>query len=125
MAAGPPVIPFVAMTDNELSPVAPLATAVLYVNEARLGHFRSQVPAMVTVQSVIVAWGGQRNCSCRIGLVKNPLHQPAPPGKDAGQGRSPDDSDLRFLGPVRAGERRQPPGIGTAIARPLQPAAPP
>lgn len=46
-----------AVTDNALSPVVPLAAHVLYVNEARLGHFRSQVPAMVVTQSLIVALG--------------------------------------------------------------------
>ena len=46
-----------AITDNALSPVAPLAAHVLYVNEARLGHFRSQVPAMVVCQSLIVSLG--------------------------------------------------------------------
>jgi len=46
-----------AITDNELSPVAKLAAHVLYVNEARLGHFRSQVPAMVVVQAIIVSLG--------------------------------------------------------------------
>ncbi len=46
-----------AITDNELSPVAGLATHVLYVNEARLGHFRSQVPAMVVCQTLIVSLG--------------------------------------------------------------------
>ena len=46
-----------AITDNELSPVAGLADHVLYVNEARLGHFRSQVPAMVVCQSIIVSLG--------------------------------------------------------------------
>ncbi len=46
-----------AITDNALSPVAGLASHVLYVNEARLGHFRSQVPAMVVCQSLIVALG--------------------------------------------------------------------
>ena len=46
-----------AITDNALSPVAALASHVLYVNEARLGHFRSQVPAMVVCQSMIVALG--------------------------------------------------------------------
>ena len=46
-----------AITDNALSPVAGLAIHVLYVNEARLGHFRSQVPAMVVAQSIIVALG--------------------------------------------------------------------
>lgn len=46
-----------AITDNELSPVAGLAHHVLYVNEARLGHFRSQVPAMVVCQTLIVSLG--------------------------------------------------------------------
>ena len=46
-----------AITDNDLSPVAGIATHVLYVNEARLGHFRSQVPAMVVCQAVIVSLG--------------------------------------------------------------------
>lgn len=46
-----------AITDNELSPVAKLAQHVLYVNEARLGHFRSQVPAMVVCQAIIVSIG--------------------------------------------------------------------
>ncbi len=46
-----------AITDNALSPVAGLAAHVLYVNEARLGHFRSQVPAMVVCQSLIVSLG--------------------------------------------------------------------
>jgi DNA-binding MurR/RpiR family transcriptional regulator len=46
-----------AITDNALSPVAGLASHVLYVNEARLGHFRSQVPAMVVAQAMIVGLG--------------------------------------------------------------------
>ncbi len=46
-----------AITDNALSPVAELAAHVLYVNEARLGHFRSQVPAMVVCQAMIVSLG--------------------------------------------------------------------
>jgi DNA-binding MurR/RpiR family transcriptional regulator len=46
-----------AITDNELSPVVPFSTCVLYVKEARLGHFRSQVPALVLCQSVIVSLG--------------------------------------------------------------------
>lgn len=48
-----------AITDNELSPVVKTATHILYVNEARLGHFRSQVPAMVVCQSIIVSLGRQ------------------------------------------------------------------
>ena len=54
------------ITDNALSPVAGLATHVLYVNEARLGHFRSQVPAMVVAQAMIVGLGR------RLGSVENP-----------------------------------------------------
>lgn len=46
-----------AITDNELSPVARLADQVLYVKEAQLGHFRSQVPALVLCQSIIVSLG--------------------------------------------------------------------
>lgn len=54
------------ITDNALSPVAGLATHVLFVNEARLGHFRSQVPAMVVAQAMIVGLGR------RLGTVENP-----------------------------------------------------
>lgn len=50
-------VPVLAVTDNELSPIAPLARHVLYVKEARLGHFRSQVPALVLGQSLIVSVG--------------------------------------------------------------------
>ena len=46
-----------AITDNELSPVAPLASHVLYVKEGRLGHFRSQVPAMVLCQTLVMSLG--------------------------------------------------------------------
>ena len=46
-----------AITDNGLSPVAGIAAHLLFVNEARLGHFRSQVPAMVVAQSIIMALG--------------------------------------------------------------------
>jgi DNA-binding MurR/RpiR family transcriptional regulator len=46
-----------AITDNELSPVVGLAAHVLYVKEARLGHFRSQVPAIVVCQTVIMSVG--------------------------------------------------------------------
>jgi DNA-binding MurR/RpiR family transcriptional regulator len=68
------------ITDNEVSPVARLGAhvlpdlapmscqtwrpcparlgaQVLYVNEARLGHFRSQVPAMVVAQAIVVSLG--------------------------------------------------------------------
>lgn len=58
-----------AITDNALSPVAGLATHVLYVNEARLGHFRSQVPAMVVAQAMIVGLGR------RLGTVENLQNQ--------------------------------------------------
>jgi DNA-binding MurR/RpiR family transcriptional regulator len=47
----------VAITDNELSPMVGLADPILFVKEARLGHFRSQVPALVLCQSVIVSLG--------------------------------------------------------------------
>lgn len=47
------------ITDNELSPIAGLGEQTLYVKEARLGHFRSQVPALVLCQSVIVSLGRQ------------------------------------------------------------------
>ncbi|MCR9139974.1 MAG: MurR/RpiR family transcriptional regulator [Alphaproteobacteria bacterium] len=46
-----------AITDNELSPVVSPADHVLYVKEAHLGHFRSQVPAFVLCQSIIVSLG--------------------------------------------------------------------
>jgi len=45
------------MTDNALSPVANLGKHTLYVKDARLGHFRSQVPAMILCQSIIVSLG--------------------------------------------------------------------
>ncbi|RUT34856.1 MurR/RpiR family transcriptional regulator [Arsenicitalea aurantiaca] len=45
------------ITDNALSPFVPLATHALFVKEARLGHFRSQVPAMVLCQSLIASLG--------------------------------------------------------------------
>jgi DNA-binding MurR/RpiR family transcriptional regulator len=54
MACGQAVV---AITDNELSPVVPLAAQALYVREARLGHFRSQVPALVVAQALIVSVG--------------------------------------------------------------------
>jgi DNA-binding MurR/RpiR family transcriptional regulator len=53
-AAGRTVL---AITDNELSPVAPFASHVLFVKEARLGHFRSQVPAMVLCQTLVMSLG--------------------------------------------------------------------
>ncbi|MBI1170599.1 SIS domain-containing protein [bacterium] len=59
-----------AITDNELSPVAPLAARVLYVNEARLGHFRSQVPAMVVCQTIIVSLGRRLGTSWKENIQK-------------------------------------------------------
>ena len=47
----------VAITDNELSPMSGIADPILFVKEARLGHFRSQVPALVLCQSLIVSLG--------------------------------------------------------------------
>lgn len=58
-----------AITDNALSPVVELATHVLFVNEARLGHFRSQVPAMVVCQAMIVSLGRRIGASPK--MVKN------------------------------------------------------
>jgi len=49
------------MTDNALSPVANLGQHTLYVKDARLGHFRSQVSAMVLCQSMIVSLGHHKN----------------------------------------------------------------
>ncbi|MBK6468221.1 MAG: SIS domain-containing protein [Rhodobacter sp.] len=46
-----------SITDNEMSPIARLGIATLYVREARLGHFRSQIPAMALCQSIIVSVG--------------------------------------------------------------------
>lgn len=57
-------VPVLGITDNELSPIAGLTREVLFVKEARLGHFRSQVPALVLGQSLIVSVGrrlGKRN----------------------------------------------------------------
>ncbi len=50
-------IALLAITDNELSPLVPLARTTLFVKEARLGHFRSQVPAMVLCQAIIASVG--------------------------------------------------------------------
>jgi DNA-binding MurR/RpiR family transcriptional regulator len=52
----------VAITDNELSPMSGLADPILFVKEARLGHFRSQVPALVLCQSIIVSVGRRIQC---------------------------------------------------------------
>ena len=60
------------ITDNALSPVAGLATHVLYVNEARLGHFRSQVPAMVVAQAMIVGLGRRLGS---VGIAQNPENE--------------------------------------------------
>jgi DNA-binding MurR/RpiR family transcriptional regulator len=49
------------ITDNEMSPISRIGVATLYVREARLGHFRSQIPAMALCQSIIVSVG--RNLS--------------------------------------------------------------
>jgi DNA-binding MurR/RpiR family transcriptional regulator len=49
-----------AITDNELSPLCKPAQHRLFVKEARLGHFRSQVPAMVMLQALIVSTGRHR-----------------------------------------------------------------
>lgn len=49
-----------AITDNELSPIWRPARHRLLVKEARLGHFRSQVPAMVMLQTLIVSTGRHR-----------------------------------------------------------------
>ncbi|WP_226782490.1 MurR/RpiR family transcriptional regulator [Oceaniglobus trochenteri] len=46
-----------AITDNELSPIAGIGAHTLFVREARLGHFRSQIPAMALCQSIIVSAG--------------------------------------------------------------------
>ena len=46
-----------SITDNEMSPIARQGIATLYVREARLGHFRSQIPAMALCQSIIVSVG--------------------------------------------------------------------
>jgi DNA-binding MurR/RpiR family transcriptional regulator len=62
-----------AITDNALSPVAGLALHTLYVNEARLGHFRSQVPAMVVCQAMIVSLG--RRLGAAPALIEN-NHKP-------------------------------------------------
>ena len=68
-AAGRAVL---AITDNELSPVVPVASQVLYVKEAQLGHFRSQVPALVLVQAIIVT------LARRAALVKRDLQRRQP-----------------------------------------------
>lgn len=54
------------VTDNELSPVANAATSVIFVKEAQLGHFRSQVPTMVLCQSLIVCLRRRRDERLRV-----------------------------------------------------------
>jgi DNA-binding MurR/RpiR family transcriptional regulator len=61
-----------AITDNALSPVAGLASHVLFVNEARLGHFRSQVPALVVAQAMIVGLGRRLGA---IEVAQNPENE--------------------------------------------------
>lgn len=83
-------VPVLAITDNALSPVAGLAAHVLYVNEARLGHFRSQVPAMVVCQALIVALGRRLGA---VGNIQKPRNEKSvatnrPAAKDAA-GRMP------------------------------------
>ncbi len=79
-----------AVTDNALSPVAGLASHVLYVNEARLGHFRSQVPAMVVMQALIVGLGRRPDsvANDRNPENENSVASNRAPGK-AGRGRKP------------------------------------
>lgn len=67
VARGNPVL---AITDNELSPVAGLAAHVLYVKEARLGHFRSQVPALVVCQAIIVSLGRRLGVTAPVVLQR-------------------------------------------------------
>jgi DNA-binding MurR/RpiR family transcriptional regulator len=77
-----------AITDNALSPVAGLATHVLYVNEARLGHFRSQVPAMVVAQAMIVGLGRRLGSveSFQYRKNENPVARRRALAKDGGGG---------------------------------------
>lgn len=49
------------ITDNEMSPIANIGKATLLVREARLGHFRSQIPAMALCQSIMVSVGRKLN----------------------------------------------------------------
>jgi DNA-binding MurR/RpiR family transcriptional regulator len=78
-----------AITDNELSPIAGIATYVLYVNEARLGHFRSQVPAMVVAQAMIVGLGRRLGSVESFHSKKNEkdIAKTRSVDKDAGGGR--------------------------------------
>jgi DNA-binding MurR/RpiR family transcriptional regulator len=54
-------IKVLTITDNELSPLVAPAQYALFVKEARLGHFRSQVPAMVLCQSIIASVAASRD----------------------------------------------------------------
>lgn len=46
-----------AITDNELSPLVPLARHALFVRETQLGNIRSHVPAMVLCQALVASVG--------------------------------------------------------------------
>ncbi len=99
--AGPAVL---AITDNALSPVAGLATHVLYVNEARLGHFRSQVPAMVVCQAMIVgAWtaGSVRLRIINPRKMKNLIASTRATGQGWQGEEYHDAQPVRFLGAAR------------------------
>lgn len=52
-------IPILAITDNKLSPLAPLATVCLEVEEAQVGHFRSLSATMCLILSLAVALGAR------------------------------------------------------------------
>jgi len=45
------------ITDNLMSPIAELGRGTLFVRDARLGHFRSQIPTMALCQAIIVSVG--------------------------------------------------------------------
>ncbi|MEZ5648016.1 MAG: MurR/RpiR family transcriptional regulator [Alphaproteobacteria bacterium] len=53
-------IPVLAITDNKLSPLAPIATVCLEVEEAQVGHFRSLSATMCLILSLAVALGARR-----------------------------------------------------------------
>lgn len=52
-------VPILAITDNRLSPLAPLATVCLEVEEAQVGHFRSLSATMCLILSLAVALGAR------------------------------------------------------------------
>ncbi len=52
-------VPILAITDNKLSPLAPLATVCLEVEEAQVGHFRSLGATMCLILSLAVALGAR------------------------------------------------------------------